>query len=137
MTGSSRLQAAVLAATPEAVEQWLGVRPEVLERVLRAAPAELLQRALASRPTGPPPDRPADRPPGPGPGLSLQPSDQNAMVRVGTPGPSMGPSLGPAADGPAPPPPAAGRTKRNSVTSDLFQMWLGSSPIKRSKSPSR
>ncbi|XP_034254332.1 cGMP-specific 3',5'-cyclic phosphodiesterase-like, partial [Thrips palmi] len=30
-----------------------------------------------------------------------------------------------------------GRAKRNSVTSDLFQMWLGASPIKRAKSPSR
>jgi hypothetical protein len=29
------------------------------------------------------------------------------------------------------------RSKRNSVTSELFQNWLASSPIKRAKSPSR
>lgn len=29
------------------------------------------------------------------------------------------------------------RSKRNSVTSELFQIWLASSPIKRAKSPSR
>jgi hypothetical protein len=29
------------------------------------------------------------------------------------------------------------RSKRNSVTSELFQIWLAASPIKRAKSPSR
>ncbi|XP_047112368.1 cGMP-specific 3',5'-cyclic phosphodiesterase, partial [Schistocerca piceifrons] len=29
------------------------------------------------------------------------------------------------------------RSKRNSVTSELFQMWLASSPVKKAKSPSR
>jgi hypothetical protein len=29
------------------------------------------------------------------------------------------------------------RSKRNSITSELFQIWLASSPIKRAKSPSR
>ncbi|KAJ9600033.1 hypothetical protein L9F63_009675, partial [Diploptera punctata] len=29
------------------------------------------------------------------------------------------------------------RSKRNSVTSELFQLWLAASPIKRAKSPSR
>lgn len=29
------------------------------------------------------------------------------------------------------------RSKRNSITSELFQTWLAASPIKRAKSPSR
>lgn len=130
--GDSEPEAELLEATPEAVQRWLGDRPEVLERVLRTAPPELLQRALGT------------------PGTPVSPewggtSPCSTMVRVG-PGPG-----GPGGGGPA----LAGadledkhggvevaaaqqaRTKRNSVTSDLFQMWLGASPIKRSKSPNR
>lgn len=147
------LQAEILEATPEAVERWLGDRPEVLERVLRTAPQELLQRALVRLgPEPPDPQRPEPQRPEP---QRLPP--EQSMARFSNAG-SNGDGGGSGGSGaPSPeqgdngdvvgavPPQAqgaqgtvqSGRAKRNSVTSDLFQMWLGASPIKRAKSPSR
>lgn len=129
-TIASSRQVAVLDATPEAVGRWLEERPEVLERVLQAAPSELLQRALASRvgPGGSPAARP---PPADHRGTASPPTVSSATPNA-TPGPERSPERLARSGGDV-----VARNKRHSVTSDLFQMWLGASPIKRSKSPSR
>jgi hypothetical protein len=100
----------------EDVGRYLESHPEVIEKwLLEKADAEFIQRMLSNRASvsvaggGTEESHSSST-------VSLQQDDGHAGNNSGCVLP---------------------RSKRNSVTSELFQLWLAASPIKRAKSPSR
>ena len=103
-------------AKSEDVERYLESHPEAIERwLLEKADVDFIQRMLSSRGS-----------------VSLvgggtEESHSSSTVSLQQEEGHVGNNTG----GVIP------RSKRNSVTSELFQLWLAASPIKRAKSPSR
>lgn len=103
------------------VEKYLESHPQVVEKwLLEKAEPEFLQRLLQSREyrSGPGGDQEGSRSSSTG---SLHQDGHNSS-NSGNSGNSGG---------------IIPRSKRNSITSELFRTWLAASPIKRAKSPSR
>ncbi|PSN49011.1 cGMP-specific 3' [Blattella germanica] len=100
----------------EDVEQFLESHPDVVEKwLLEKAEPDFIQRLLSGRGSV--------SVAGPGTEESHSSSTASLQQEEGHGGNNNGGIIP--------------RSKRNSVTSELFQLWLAASPIKRAKSPSR
>jgi hypothetical protein len=98
------------------VEQYLECHPQVVQKwLLEKADADFVRRLLQHRGN-------------PGvTGAGHEESRSSSTASLQQDGAHDGPNNGAIIP----------RSKRNSVTSELFQIWLAASPIKRAKSPSR
>jgi hypothetical protein len=106
------------------VEKYLESHPQVVQKwLLEKAEPEFLQRLLQFREyrSGPGGDQEGSRSSSTG---SLHQDGHNSSNSGNSGNGGNGGGIIP-------------RSKRNSITSELFRTWLAASPIKRAKSPSR